>query len=103
FRDADQARRQDRPHRTRINPAIGVAAYRRVDRTMVHARRATDAPKHVLEVTAEERAAAVVEQHDMKLFRPVEIAWPPRTARHCCVCGALVAGGRTLKRLRRGR
>ena len=47
------ARRQHAAHRARIDPAIGVAADRRIDRAMVHAGRAADAAQHLLELGAE--------------------------------------------------
>ena len=61
FVDADQARRQHRAHRPRIHPAIGMAADRGVDRTVVHAGRTPDAAQHVLEFRADHRAAAIVQ------------------------------------------
>ena len=72
--DADQLRRQDRADRAGVDPAIGMAADRAVDRAMVHAGAAADAAQHVLHPGAEHRGAAVVEQHDVVLRRPVEIA-----------------------------
>ena len=72
--DADQARRQHRAHRPGIDPAIGMAADRAIDRAMVEAGRAADAAQHVLELGAEHRRAAIVEQHDVVFARPVGIA-----------------------------
>ena len=63
--DADDARRQHRAHRPRIDPAIGVPADRRVDRAMVHAGAAADAAQHLAELAAEHRGAAVVENDDV--------------------------------------
>ena len=65
--DADQRRRQHRAHRPGIDPAIGVAAHRAIDRAMVHAGGAADAAQHVLELAAEHPRAAVVEQDDVVL------------------------------------
>ena len=69
--DADDARRQHRAHRPGIDPAIGMPADRRVDRAMVHAGAAADAAQHVAELAAEHRGAAVVEDDDVILVRPV--------------------------------
>ena len=77
----DQRRGQHRPHRPGIDPAIGVPADRGIDRAMVEAGRAAQAAQHVLELAAEQLGAAVVEQHDMVLLRPVEIARPARPGR----------------------
>ena len=56
-------------HGPGIDPAIGVAADRRIDRAMIEAGGAADAAQHVLELGAEHRGAAVVEQHDVELAR----------------------------------
>ena len=48
----DQRRGQHRPHRPGIDPAVGVAADRGVDRTMVEAGGASQAAQHVLEFAA---------------------------------------------------
>src|SRR5580704_7353134 len=49
--DADQAWRQNRAHRPRIDPAVSMAADRMIDRTMIHAGAATDAAEHVLKIS----------------------------------------------------
>ena len=50
FFDADQRRRQHRAHRPGIDPAIGMAADRAIDRAMIEAGGAADAAQHVLEL-----------------------------------------------------
>ena len=52
--EADQRRRQHRAHRPGIDPAIGMAADRGIDRAMVEAGGAADAAQHVLELAAEQ-------------------------------------------------
>ena len=79
--DADDAWRQHRAHRPGIDPAVGVAADRRVDRAMVHAGAAADAAQHLAELPAEHRAAAVVEDNDVILLRPVRIVFAARPGR----------------------
>ena len=86
--------RQHRPHRTRINPAIGMAADRAIDRAMVHAGGATDAAQHVLELGAEHRRAAVVHQHHVIFLRPIQIARPPRAGGERGVDGKILPGRR---------
>ena len=71
---ADQRRRQHRAHRPGIHPAIRVSADRAIHRAVVHARGTADAAQHVLELGAQHRRAAVVQQHDVVLVRPVQIA-----------------------------
>ena len=53
-------------------------ADRLVDRAVVHAGAAADAAEHVLELGAEHRRAAVVEEDDVVLLGPVEVARPAR-------------------------
>ena len=53
--DADQLRRQHRADRAGIDPAIGMAADRAIDRAMVHAGAAADAAQHVLHLGAQHR------------------------------------------------
>ena len=43
---------------------------------MVHARRATDAAQHVLELRPDHAGPPVVEQDDMVFLRPVEVPGP---------------------------
>src|SRR5258706_15709183 len=62
-----------RPQRSGIGRTIGVAADRAVHRTMIHASAAADALQHFARRTAEHRASAIVEQHDMEILRPVGI------------------------------
>ena len=77
FGDADQRGRQHRAHRTGIDPAVGMAADRLIDRTMVHTGAAADAAKHVLEFAPEHRRAAVVEQDDVIFIGTVGIFRAP--------------------------
>src|SRR3954467_4018304 len=79
FLDADQARRQYRAHRPRIDPAISMAPDRGVDGTVIHACRTTDAAEHVLEFRADHRAAAIVEQNHLVLLGAVEVPRPARS------------------------
>ena len=78
FLDAQQLRRQHRADRAGIDPAIGMAADRAIDRAMVHAGAAADAAQHVLHLGAQHRGAAVVEDDDVIVLRPVEVARPLR-------------------------
>ena len=55
-----------------------MAPDRMIDRAMVHAGAAADAAQHMLEIRADHRRAAVVEQHDVIFLGTVDIA---RTAR----------------------
>ncbi len=103
WREREFAEKLNPPvYRAGIDPAIGVPADRGVDRTMVHARRAANATKHVLELAAEECAAAVVEQHDMILLRPVEILRPPRAGRYRRIGRELLASGRARQEAQQG-
>src|SRR5215471_15581430 len=72
--DANQARRQYSPHRTRIDPSIGMAANCGIDRTMVHAGRTADASQHLLKLGPNHRAAAIVEKHHVVLLGPIQIS-----------------------------
>ena len=78
---ADQRRRQHAAHRPGIDPAIGVAADGEIDRAVVQAGGAADAAQHVLERRAQHVGAPVVDQHDMVVVRPVEVARPPAAGR----------------------
>ena len=101
--DADQGRRQHRPHRTGIDPAIGMPAHHTIDRTMVHAGAAADAAQHVLEFGADDGAAAVVEKDDMVLGRPVGIIGPARAGGQRGVGREFLAGGRARQKPQQGR
>ena len=54
-----------------IDPAIGMAAHRLVDRAVVEAGAAADAAQHVLELGAQHVGAAIVEDDDVVFLRPV--------------------------------
>ena len=71
--EADVGRRQHRPHRSRINPAIGVPAHALVDRAVIHARTAADAAQHLLHVGADQLGAAPIEQDDVKVRRAIRL------------------------------
>ena len=94
FGDADEGRRQHGSHRSGIDPAVGVAADRLIDRAMVHACAAADAAQHVLELAAQHCRAAIVENHDMIGPRTVGIARPARPGRQRRVDRGVLAGRR---------
>src|SRR5579862_1536909 len=69
----------DRSDRSRINRAVCVASYATVNRTDVEARAASDAIQRLAQHgIREHRAAPVVEDDDVHLARPVELAFAPR-------------------------
>ena len=70
FGEAVEERREDRAHRTGIDPAIGVTADRAVHRAVVHAGATADAAQHLAELAAEHFRAAVVDQHDVVFLGP---------------------------------
>src|ERR1051325_2334521 len=61
----DQGRRQYCAHRAGIDPAIGMTADRGINRAMIETGGAAQAAQHVLEFATEQRAAAIVDEHDM--------------------------------------
>ncbi len=91
FPQTDHQRRQHRAHRSRIDPAIGVAADRTVDGTVIHARATTNATQHLVKLVAEHLRAAVIEQHHVELLRPVEIFVPARAGKEAGVARHLLA------------
>ena len=88
--DPPQLRCQDRADRPRVDRAVRVPARARVDRADVEARAAADAvqslPAHLV---GEHARAAVVEQHDVQLLRPVAVgdAGPERRVRVHALAG----------------
>jgi hypothetical protein len=82
--DPDELRSDDRADRTRIDGAVGVAARSHVHRADVEACRAADAAQRLPPHLVRERVgAAVVEQDQVKLLRPVAFvhAGPERRVR----------------------
>ena len=83
--DPDELRREDRADRARVHRAVGVTAGARVDRADVEAGAAADAVRAPARPTSsrEHARAAVVEQHDVELLRPVALrdAGPERRVR----------------------
>ncbi|MDF2974733.1 MAG: hypothetical protein K0R61_5183 [Microvirga sp.] len=71
--DADERWRQHRAHGAGIDPAVSMPADRVIDRAMIHAGAAADAAQHLLEGRAEHGGAAVVEDDDVIVLRPVRI------------------------------
>ena len=90
----DQAGREHRAHRSRIDPAIGVPADRAIDRAMVHAGGAADTAQHFLKVGPEHGRPAVIDQHDMVFLRPIQVARPPWTGGERGVDREILAGCR---------
>ena len=68
---AGEERREDRPDRPGVHPAVGVPADLAVDRTHVEARAAADAFEDLVQLAAEHVGAAVVEDDDVELVGPV--------------------------------
>ena len=98
----DQRRRQHAAHRPRIHPAIGVAADRAIDRAVVHAGGAADAAQHLAELGAEHVGAAVVEEDDVVLLRPVEVAGAARAGGEGGVDGEVLPGGAPREQAQQG-
>src|SRR5262245_28877949 len=92
--DADQRRRENRSHRTRIDPAIGVAADCLIDRAMIETGAAANAAQHRLPTRRSSDLATMVEQDHVIFLRPVGIIGPPRTGREGGVARHLLAGRR---------
>ena len=73
-----EQRREDRAHRARIHPAVGVPAGLPVHGADVEARAAADAGEHLVVLGAEQRRSAVVEDHDVQLVGTVDLAGAAR-------------------------
>ena len=73
-----QQRHEHSAHRARVDGAVRGAAGLPVDRTDVEARAAANAREHLAVAAAGELRPAVVEDHDVKLVRPVLLARAPR-------------------------
>ena len=98
-----QARRQHAAHRPRIDPAVGMAADRAIDRAIIHAGGAANAAEHILELAAEHAGAAIIHQHDMILLRPVQIARPARASAERRVHGEILPGRRARQHAQQAR
>ena len=61
-------------NRASICGAVYVPAYGRVDRAVIQARGAADAPQNVFRFRAEQARAAIVHEYDMKVLRSVALA-----------------------------
>ena len=59
-----------------IADASAVRPDRAIDRTMVHAGRATDTPQHFLKVGTHHRRPPIVDQHHVVLLRSIQITRP---------------------------
>ena len=70
--------REHRADRAAVHPAVGVAADLAVHGAHVQARAAADARQDLLQLGAEDVAAAVVEDHDVQLVGPVGLALAAR-------------------------
>src|SRR5918998_1493148 len=68
----------DGPDRAGVRRAVGVAAGLAVDRADVQAGAAADAVERLLELRAQELRAAVVQQDQVKLLRPVQLTFTAR-------------------------
>lgn len=71
--EAGVERGADRP---RIRGTVGVTADRPEDRAMIEAGAAADAAQDVLGLRADEPRAAVVEENDVEVLRPVGLFGP---------------------------
>ena len=65
-----------------------------VHRAMVHARAAADAAQHFLHLAAQDFAAAIVEQDDVKMFRAVSVGAALGAGQHRHIIGDGLPGGR---------
>ena len=90
-----QVRRQDRPHRPRIDRTVGMAADMFVDDAVVHARATANAAQHLFHAFREHPCAAVVDQNDVIFLRPVGILVPFRPIVERNVLGYFPARCRT--------
>src|SRR6516225_8165851 len=72
--DPDERRREHGPHRPGIDPAISMAADGVIDGAVIHAGAAANAAQHILELRAEHRRAAIVEDHDMVFAGAIRIS-----------------------------
>ena len=77
--DAVVQRRQDAADRPGVDAAVGVPADAAVHRAGVEARPAADALQRFAERRRQHARAAVVEQDQVKLLRPVALAGAART------------------------
>src|SRR5271156_642685 len=74
----EKIRAYDRPDRSRIDRAIRVSSDAPVDRAYVEACAASDTVQRLAQDrVGQHRAAAVIENHDVHLARPVEVALAP--------------------------
>ena len=89
---AGQQRREHLAHRPRVHRVVRVAAHVAVHGAHVQARAAPDAREHLLVLRAEQRAAPVVEEHDVQLVGTVDLARAARPADHRHVVRQRLAG-----------
>ena len=94
FLQPQQGRVEHRANGAGINPAISMAAHRVVDRAVVHAGAAADAAQHLLKLCPQQVGAPIVEQHDVKFFRPVRVAGAARAGGKCRVGADFLSRGR---------
>src|ERR687885_1758312 len=85
-----EQRRYDGPDGARVGRAVGVAARLAVDGADVEAGAAADAVEGFLELGAEQLRAAVIEQDQVELLRPIQLALLPRARDEVGVDGDLL-------------
>ena len=76
---ADQRWRQHTSHWAGINPPISMPTRYAINRAVIHAGGAADAAQHFLKFRAEHIGPAIINQHHMIFFRPIQITRPPTT------------------------
>ena len=92
--DSVKLRCQDRSDRARVHPGIIVPANLAIHRTMIQACPATDAIQRLaLAFVGQHFGAAVVEQDQIELVRPINFARPPGTAHERRVNGHRLSRG----------
>src|SRR5262245_58426016 len=73
---------QDAADWARVNTAVSVTADATIDGTRIQTRAAADALKRFTIRTSEDARSAIVEQHQMKLFWPIEVTRSARAGDH---------------------
>ena len=81
--EADVRRREDRADRSRIHPAVGVAADVLVHRAMIHARAAADAVQRLPDFAAEDARASGIDEDEVHVLGAVELARRPWSRSGC--------------------
>ena len=92
--DAGVERGQHRPHRAGIDPAVGMAAEREIDRAMVHAGATADAAQHVGKIRAGQCGTPVVDQDEEGLLGAFRLTRAARSGQQRNVVGNPLPGGR---------